>query len=627
MSTGFFKRNERVVMTLLLLLIAPTFAATGLISWWARDASATASYEINGETVTTQDFSEKRRELSKTLWLNNVRRFGWWGARADRYRQATVDDVLKQLVFEDEITRMGIEPSDQSKDLEVREAVLDVTTWYRVMENAGWTGTYQERYPDYISQRSLARLDLSTYGAALSDPNFNIQMSKKEFEETVISSLRVQELVRSVVEAAVVTEKEAFEEFSSQNERRVLELIQVSQDTFLEEASEQVTPEDVEATYNDNPEQFVLENRLGIEVARIDRPRLQAVIEFEPTAEEVEARYEADKDTLWRVRRPEGYVPPEDALPEDDYRPLTEIIERVIRVLSREHAQKEEARILQEALDQLKAMKELGESVPMEQAFPEGIDFVEVRTIEPFIQREVYELEDDIKNPAAFASLFLKERASPGTVKPGDLCETIAANGQGNFIFRVVEMLPKRTMTYDEALPDALKATEESKAKELMAEAIGQSLERVQSGEETLEDFAQENNYTIHEMDPVSRSQSFNLKIDNKVLLARTEVIAEAFDILEEGSVAGPITNVTDSAGYVIRLKSIEAPDMELFNSLRTSTETRLLSAKKQALLDAFEANLMAAADIRVYQSDGPAQLRSDLIEEAAQDPEGSATP
>ncbi|HIG04597.1 MAG TPA: hypothetical protein EYQ08_02560, partial [Planctomycetes bacterium] len=377
MSTGFFKRNERVVMTLLLLLIAPTFAATGLISWWARDASATASYEINGETVTTQDFNEKRRELSKTLWLNNVRRFGWWGSRQERYRQATVDDVLKQLVFEDEITRMGIEPSDQSKDQEVREAVLDVTTWYRVMENAGWTGTYQERYPDYISQRSLARLDQLTYGAALSDPNFKILMSKKEFEETVISSLRVQELVRSVVDAAVVTEKEAFEEFKSQNERRVLELIQVSQDIFLEEASEQVTPEDVEATYNDNPEQFVLENRLGIEVARIERPRLQAAIEYDPTAEEVEARYEADKDTLWRVRRPEGYVPPEDALPEDDYRPLTEIIESVIRVLSREHAQKEEARILQEALEQLKAMKELGESVPMEQAFPEGIEYVE----------------------------------------------------------------------------------------------------------------------------------------------------------------------------------------------------------------------------------------------------------
>ncbi|HIG05274.1 MAG TPA: hypothetical protein EYQ08_06045, partial [Planctomycetes bacterium] len=213
-STGFFKRNERVVMTLLLLLIAPTFAATGLISWWARNASATASYEINGETVTIQDFSEKRRELSKTLWLTKVRRIGWWGSRQDRYRQATVDDVLKQLVFEDEITRMGIEPSDQSKDQEVREAILDVTTWYRVMENAGWTGTYPERYPDYISQRSLARLDQSTYGAALSDPNFKIQMSKKEFEETVISSLRVQELVRSVVDAAVVTEKEAFEEFS-----------------------------------------------------------------------------------------------------------------------------------------------------------------------------------------------------------------------------------------------------------------------------------------------------------------------------------------------------------------------------------------------------------------------------
>ena len=56
MSTGFFKRNERVVMTLLLILIAPTFAATGLISWWAGNAAAVASYEINGETVSSETF-------------------------------------------------------------------------------------------------------------------------------------------------------------------------------------------------------------------------------------------------------------------------------------------------------------------------------------------------------------------------------------------------------------------------------------------------------------------------------------------------------------------------------------------------------------------------------------------
>ncbi|MDE0959911.1 MAG: SurA N-terminal domain-containing protein [Planctomycetota bacterium] len=626
MSTGFFKRNERVVMTLLLLFIAPTFAATGLISWYARDASATASYEINGEDVTRTDFDEKRRELSKTLWLNNVRRFGWWGARADRYRQATVDDVLKQLVFEDEIIRRGIEPSDQSKDQAVRDAILDVSTWYTVMQNARWVGTYQERTPEFNSIRPTARLEQSTYGAALKDPLFQIMMSKKEFENTVILSLRVQELVSAVTQAAVVSEKEAFEEFSTQNERRVLELIQVPHDSYLEEASDLVTPDDVEATYQDDPEKFVLENRLGIEVARIDRARLQAVVEYEPTVEEVETRYEADKDTLWRVRRPEGYVPPEDAVPEDDYRPLAEIIESVIRVLSREHAQKEEARILQDALDQLRALKDLDEEVPLEQVFPEGIDYVEVRIVEPFIQREVYELEDDIKNPAAFATLFIQERTAPGSVKPGDLCNTIAANGQGNFIFRVVEMLPKRTMTFDEAIVDALEATELAKAKELMSEAIEQLLERVHSGVESLEEVALENNFTIHEMDPVSRSQSFNLKIDNRILLARTEVIAEAFDILEEGAVVGPVTNATDKSGYIVRLKSIETPDMELFEALRASTETRLLNAKRQALLDAFEANLMAAADIRVYQDEGPARLRSELVEDAAQDPEGAGT-
>ena len=31
MSTGFFKSNEKVIMTLLLLILAPTFAATGLV--------------------------------------------------------------------------------------------------------------------------------------------------------------------------------------------------------------------------------------------------------------------------------------------------------------------------------------------------------------------------------------------------------------------------------------------------------------------------------------------------------------------------------------------------------------------------------------------------------------------
>jgi len=627
MSTGFFKRNERVVMTLLLILIAPTFAATGLVSWWAGNSAAVASYEINGETVSTDKFVETRRELSKSLWLQNVRRFGVFAARSDRFRLATVPDVLKQLVFEDEIVRLGIEPSDQSKTDAVREAVLDITTWYRVMELSGWTGIYQERAPDFNSMRPIARVDMATYTEALKSPNFGILMSKKEFEETIINSLRIQELVRSVVNAAVVTEKEIFDEYSTQNERRVLDLIQVPIEIYMEEARELVTPDDIEATYNENPERFVLQNRLSVEVARVDRAALQRLTSYEPSAEEVEARYEKDKDTLWRIRRPENYVAPEGATPEDNYRPLIDVFDAVVRAVTRDQAAVEEARLLQDALDQLNAMKDLGESVPMQQAFPEGLEYIQIRQISPFVQREVSLLDNEVKNPAAYATFFLQERALPGSVKPGDLYDSIAENSQGRFIIRVIEMLPERTMTFDEAIEDALKVAEETQAKKLLVEGIEVSLQRVRDEEATLEEVAQDLNLTIHPMEPMSRSQSFNLKIDNRVIDARVEVIADAFMIEEKGEVVGPVTSDTATSGYVIRLKGIEPPDMELFDALRTGTESRLLRAKQQALLDAYELDRMAAADIKVYQDEGPAVPRADLIQNAEQDPEGTGSP
>jgi hypothetical protein len=627
MSTGFFKRNERVVMTLLLILIAPTFAATGLVSWWASNSAAVAYYEINGETVSRDKFVETRDELSKSIWLLNVRRFGVFASRSDRFRLAKVPDVLKQLVFEDEIARLGIEPSDQSKTEAVREAVLDITTWYRVMELSGWTGIYQERAPDFNSMRPIARVDMATYTEALKSPNFGINMSKKEFEETVINSLRIDELVRSVVNAAVVTEMEIFDEYSTQNERRVLDLIQVPIEIYMEEARELVTPDDIEATYNENPERFVLQNRLSVEVARVDRSALQRLTSYEPSAEEVEARYEKDKDTLWRIRRPENYVAPEGATPEDNYRPLIDVFDAVVRAVTRDQAAVEEARLLQDALDQLNAMRDLGESVPMEQAFPEGLEYIQIRQISPFLQREVSLLDNEVKNPAAYATFFLQERALPGSVKPGDLYESIAENSQGRFIIRVIEMLPERTMTFDEAIEDALKVAEETQAKKLMVDGIEVSLQRVRDEEVTLEEVAQDLNLTIHPMEPMSRNQSFSLKIDNRVIDARVAVIADAFLIEEEGDVVGPVTSDTAVSGYVVRLKGIEPPDMELFDVLRTGTESRLIRAKQQALLDAYELDRMAAADIKVYQDEGPAVPRADLIQNAEQDPEGTGSP
>ena len=136
---------------------------------------------------------------------------------------------------------------------------------------------------------------------------------------------------------------------------------------------------------------------------------------------------------------------------------------------------------------------------------------------------------------------------------------------------------------------------------------------------------AQEQNYSIQALDPVSRTESYNLKIDNRQILARNEVMTEAFALDDVGAVAGPILSDLDKSGYIVRLKSIEDPDMELFDALRGSTELRLLRAKQQALLDSYESELMRSAQIRVFQDEGPPVPRDELLEGAEENPEAAA--
>ena len=219
----------------------------------------------------------------------------------------------------------------------------------------------------------------------------------------------------------------------------------------------------------------------------------------------------------------------------------------------------------------------------------------------------------------------MQERREPGSVKPGDLYQSIAINGRGNFIIRVVEMLPERTMTYDEAIEPALEAAQEAQAKKIVEEYASSWVARIQSGEEgaTFDAFSEDGNFTIHEMDPVSRTQSFNLKVDNRIIPARAAVIEAAFEIEVVGGLAGPVTNEADKSEYVVRLKEIASPDMDLYNSLKFSTENRLRSDKQRALLDAFQVRLMENANIRVYQGEGDAVSRDQLIENAETDPEG----
>ena len=59
MSTGFFKSNEKVIMTLLLLILAPTFAATGLVESFFSGGNPNY-YVVFGENIDAETFLKNR---------------------------------------------------------------------------------------------------------------------------------------------------------------------------------------------------------------------------------------------------------------------------------------------------------------------------------------------------------------------------------------------------------------------------------------------------------------------------------------------------------------------------------------------------------------------------------------
>ncbi|HCW43799.1 MAG: hypothetical protein H8E43_01205 [Planctomycetia bacterium] len=631
MSTGFFKSNEKVIMTLLLLILAPTFAATGLIQSFFEGGNPD-SYVVFGESIDAETFIEARRGLSEALWVNNIRRFGPYGAQVSRrYQSATVDDVLRHLVFQHDLNERGIEPSMERKAEEIRNAALDIIAWHQVMDQSGWEGTYQDNFPGFSVKRNDPNFIFKTadYKAVFADSNFwnssTNPLSIKDFEDSIVRNLRTQELLNAVTSSVVVSEQEAFSDFSASYEKRILDVVQIPGDDFIDEARESATIEEFEKYYQDNADEFVLNNRLVVEVARINRNNLIASTNYEPTAEEIEAKYSEDRDVLYRVRRPDGYVPPEDADPEDDYRPLAEVFERVVRSFNQEKAQVVEGDLLQSALDALTEFRNQGETVELSQVFPEGLDYVEIVELDPFTQREINTLESQYRNPAAYGEFFTRERNTPGAVQPGDLYSSIATNSQGNFLIRVKEMEPQRQMTYEEGLEDIIKATEVAKAKELASSTVEGWIEQIRSGEEgvTLESITDANNYSIYTMDPVTRSQSFNLKINNVVISAARDILTAAFDIQEVGQVVGPVGSDADKAVYLVRLSGMGDADLELFSSLKESTERRLLLDKQRAILEAYEAELMESANIMLYQEDGGAVSREELQNQSE---EGSDT-
>ncbi len=598
MAKGFFKDNEKVLMTMLLLFIAPTFAFTGLASWWFGYGGGNAAYEIFGERVSYADVLEKRTELANSSWLQGVLNYGYLGGQ--QRRGANTENVLQAFMFDHEIEELDLELSDLEVQEVLRNAAISMIAWHQVFKNSGQFATLQDDLTQFNNIRLTTVFHSERYRQAILDPAMELGISVQEFESGVIRFRRRAKLIELVTSAAVVTEKEVYDGYLDQQQKRTFDIVSIGDQQFSEAALEEMDEEYFRKVYEDSPDDYKSPTRIQLEVARLVLASLRDD-DYQPSSEEIEEYYEENKD-LWKIPRPLNYVPPEDAQPEDDFRPITDVFEGIISRIRQDQAKEKEGEFLESALAAGKAHNAAGESFEMADLFGEASEFVEILTTGPFGNTEYSKLEQWMRNAAHLSPLFTDLRLDPNSFKPGTMSRAIVPGNQGGFIYRFVEIFPEAKMDFEEAKVMVFDDAQKVKAKELATEFVQEWIDSAPEGETlTLESFAADQNLTVFTSEPVGRNEGYKLRIDTKAPLAQQEILLDGFLLEEDGQLAGPVTNDRDPNVYVMSLKSIDSPDMVLYQAFRTSIEARIRREKQQVILDQYRADLSRKANIQVF--------------------------
>ena len=199
MSAGFWKRNEKIIMTLLLLVLAPAFAFTGIMTWWLTQGrqEGQAVYRIHGDKYTLRDFNHARDELARRNQVSLMRQYGPFAFPPYNRTGATEDATLSYLMRRGEIDQLGIQVAEQAKQKALREAALDVLTWYRVMRDRDWiVGVPTEALEAFNALRPAAKVNLDEYVRAVKElptklsGRSAVPMNVEDFEHAVLESAR-----------------------------------------------------------------------------------------------------------------------------------------------------------------------------------------------------------------------------------------------------------------------------------------------------------------------------------------------------------------------------------------------------------------------------------------------------
>lgn len=596
MSQGFFQRNQKLMMTVLLVIIAPSFAFTGLMTSVMQSSLSGSAYRVFGDTLTFQELFRHKQELRNMMVALRARE-GLVGRVSARD-----EDALRYYMQKIEADRLGIALSDEELSEYIREAAKDLIcgaeTRVRIQQSGqqipeGLFGAYYNAF--YQQARPTTRFTKAAYMDALE--GLRIGMNVKEFEDNIALALRLQKLQSAISGSVVVSEREAYEQFDEQQHERVLRFVRVPAESFAEAAGEKVTDEDLARVYEANKPLFALPNRLSIDALKVNFPQLS--LSHQPTADEVKARYDEDKASLYLAKT--EFDPENPGSEEDEYKPLEEVQAQVITSIRNEWALAKQKELLDGALAEVERRRTEDPEATFanlrELVAQEFRDYVDVIRSPIFSTQDVADLPENILNTPKLRSLLIRF----STLNAGDFGEEVIELADGHYVYRVAELFKADTPKLEDCRDEVMEKAVEEKSAELAMEVLQEWYDAITAEESTvtLAAKAQEGNYTITTCDAAGRNESDKIAIDGKRLNSAFNILRAGFEIEEPGGISVPILANDSKEAYIVEYGERVPANSAKFADMRDSIRSQVQGRLAIEAWESYMADLEKQADIQ----------------------------
>ena len=580
----YFKKNEKVIMVILLLLIAPTFAFTGIIGNVIGQGVNPPVYSVCGHDYRAQDWDTLRMHVGA---LSRIQ-----AASTGRVSRggATDDEVIRFLLFKEEARRLGLSVSDKELGEAAKSTYLDILAWRRAVEDPSLDPTNPTSlYTLYFTKRNEVRFKRSEYKQILLDRAFpSLMMDMETFEDAMADVVLMSKLNVLATGAIEVTDQEVYDRFVEDRQKRSFDYVRIPASTFVEKAKEAVTELELKQFYAERPEDFEKPMQVELQAFKILRDELK--LAHPPTDQQITERYEQDKIKDYKKSTTPGA---EGEAPTIEYFTLEEKRDDVVAKLMQDR----EIEILTELIG-------IGLQLPVGDqiadldmtALGENARFVRVLRTGLFDRQTRRELSPEVQNYTKVGAVL--SRVTSGDLQRGEFGSEPIENRTGSFAYRVFDIRSARVPELAEVRDEVLNKYADAKAVSLARDYADAWKTKIEAGEMTLADFAKAENFEVLQSPLMNRTQSSSIRVDSRLVPGRAQLVAALFAMENPGEVGvvatDPLTSsnrfrrVSDQEAYLMQFVSTAPPDASEFDEPSESRYRREAQSQKQ--LDMAEA-------------------------------------